>query len=388
MSDPSGIAARLRRIQEARSSLPSSSKKELSGDLPPPGPDWEPLARLLWVKRTEIDNPLSGSRPLPLLTAGVARDRDLVFLDIETTGLSGGAGTIAFLVGTGRVVGGRFRVEQYFITDYPGEPDLIERLARELNDRSIVVSYNGKSFDLPILRSRFALNGKELTLGGQIDLLHVARRLWRASIGSCTLQAIEEQVLGIERSDDVPGYLVPEIYFAYLRGGDSTALQPVFSHHLHDIVSLAVLLDYVETLPSRPATGVDTTALGKLMLDRGMPSAVELLRERALAGSYPAARVVSLHLKRLGRWEEAVEIWLRLWERSSSYFAGVELAKFYEHRARNHPKALEVVERISALPLRGSPWAAAAREDTRRRRERLLRKIASKAGGGGRPSGG
>lgn len=405
--DSSGLAGRLRRIQgelkrasavqppatngpghqsvdpagrriESSSSGPSKNR---SSSRAPEAllPGWERAARLLWTRTTDIPNPLSGSRPLRLLTPEVDDDRNLCFVDTETTGLSGGAGTIAFLVGIGVPQGDVFRVTQYFVADYPGERDLIEMLARELDENRVVVSYNGKSFDVPILRSRFALNGRSLRLGAQIDLLHTARRLWRASIGTCSLHAVEEQVLGVEREDDVPGYLVPELYFEYLRSGDASDLHSVFSHHFYDIVSLATLLDYIETIPSRSAESVDRDELGRLMLERGISGGVSLLLDRAIAGSLSAARVVSVFLKREGRWGEAIEIWQSLWERSSSYFAGVELAKFYEHRSRDLEKALEYVDGISALPLRGTPWAAAARADTARRRERLLRKLARSA---------
>jgi len=344
-------------------------------------PGWDRVGRLLWTRTTEIPNPLSRSRPLRLLTADVGDDRELLFIDTETTGLSGGAGTIAFLVGIGVPLGDVFRVTQYFVADYPGERELIELLANELSERRVIVSYNGKSFDVPILRSRFALNGRRLDIERQIDLLHVARRLWRTSIGSCSLHSIEENVLGVERSDDVPGYLVPELYFEYLRSGDPAALHSVFSHHLYDIVSLATLLEYIETITDRSSVGVDHDELGRLMIERSIPEGVELLRDRALSGSLPAARVVSLFLKRQGRWAEAVEIWRSIWEHSSSYYAGVELAKYYEHRSPDLRKALEYVNGISSLPLRGTPWAAAARADTARRRNRLLRKIARSSEG-------
>lgn len=376
MVDPSsGLADRLRRIQGLTRQAPAHAdaiqapKRML--------PEWEQLSRFLWVRITDLPNPLTEGRPLALLTSKLDDDR-LLFIDTETTGLSGGAGTVAFLVGIGRVGLGYFRVAQYFISDYPGEPELIGALAAELTKPMTIVSYNGKSFDIPILRSRFSMNGRRLEVTGQIDLLHTARRLWKSSIGSCSLHAIEERVLGVERSEDVPGYLVPELYFDYLRSGDPEPLRGVFSHHLYDIVSLAILLDYIETIPAREigSGGVDPDELGRLMVDRGHSEGLSLLRERALAGSLPAARTASLHLKRQGRWEDAVEIWSRLWERSQSYFAGIELAKYYEHRLKAYANALEIVTALSALPLRGTPWAAAARQDLAKRRERLKAKHA------------
>lgn len=401
MADTSGLAARLRRIQQSRppgesheggpaenasgeqaaesGRDPETPRRAAGGGRGAPGPGWEELDRLLWVRRTEAPSPLRSERPLKLLTSGIADDSELAFLDTETTGLSGGAGTMAFLVGVGRVDGERFRISQYFLEDYPGEPSLIEALKGEL--AGVVVSYNGKSFDMPLLRSRFVLAGVELAPAGQIDLLHTARRLWRGSIGSCSLHAIEAEVLGVERDEDVPGYLVPELYFDYLRSGDPAPLRPVFSHHRYDILSLASLLSHIESMVPHPAPSdrSDAVELARLMLDRGMPAGLELLRDCAQEGSLSAARMLSLRLKRAGRWGEAVEVWDDWWERSRSYFAGVELAKYYEHRLRNYRKALEVVEGMAGLPLRGSPWAAAARDDIVRRRARLLAKLERQA---------
>ncbi len=342
---------------------------------------WEQLSRFLWLRRTTLPNPLTRARSLPLLTSELDDSR-LLFLDTETTGLSGGAGTIAFLVGIGASLGADFEIRQYFVTDYPGEPELIAALAKEINEAHTIVSYNGKSFDLPILRSRFALNGRRLPPVGQIDLLHPARRLWKRSIGACSLHAIEEQVLKVERSEDVPGFMVPELYFDYLKDGDPAPLQGVFSHHLYDIHSLATLLDFIETLPGRNLgeARVDSDELGRIMLERGLPGGLELLSERTRGGSLDAARIASLYLKRRGRWQEAVEIWRFIWERSRSYFGGVELAKYYEHRTRELEEALRIVEGLSELPLRGTPWAKTAREDIARRRERIRAKIARRAG--------
>ncbi|HUX21464.1 MAG TPA: ribonuclease H-like domain-containing protein [Spirochaetia bacterium] len=388
MVDPSsGLADRLRRIQGLTRAAPANADAKQSPRRMLP--EWEQLSRFLWVRITDLPNPLTESRPLPLLTSRLDDDR-LLFIDTETTGLSGGAGTVAFLVGVGRVRLGYFRVAQYFISDYPGEPELIEALAGELTKPMTVVSYNGKSFDIPILRSRFSMNGRRLEVSKQVDLLHTARRLWKASIGSCSLHAIEERVLGVKRSEDVPGYLIPELYFNYLRSGDPDPLSGVFSHHLYDIVSLATLLDYIETIPKREmgSGGVDPDELGRLMVDLGFAEGLPLLRERALAGSLPAARIASLHLKRQGRWGDAVEIWTRLWEGSQSYFAGIELAKYYEHRVKEYANALEIVAALSALPLRGTPWAAAARQDLAKRRNRLSAKHARRrVASGGAASG-
>jgi len=175
---------------------------------------------------------------------GVAFDlSQCVFVDLETTGLAGGTGTYAFLVGIGYFQGMRFVVRQYFMEDYDGEEALLHALAEALEPFRGVVSFNGKSFDLPLLETRFQMARRPFPLRDlpHLDLLFPARRLWKDRLESCALSSLEAAILGVEREVDVPGWAIPGIYFDYLRSGDARPLAPVFEHNRHDLLSLATL---------------------------------------------------------------------------------------------------------------------------------------------------
>ncbi len=198
------------------------------------------------------DVPLSRVRTIApetvgLLTAEPALDgfdlQGSVFLDTETTGLAGGAGTAAFLIGLGWFDGERFCVRQYFMRDYHEEPALLHGLAGELRRFDRLVTFNGKMFDVPLLDTRFRLNRGSFPLADapHFDLLHPARRLWKARLESCRLQSLEAELLGLRRSGDIPGEEIPQVYFDWVRRRDARMLARVFDHNRQDIVSLAAL---------------------------------------------------------------------------------------------------------------------------------------------------
>ena len=168
------------------------------------------------------------------------------FFDLETTGLSGGTGTVAFLATLGRFCpGGRFDTIQYFIDDYPGEPAMVNRLALDLAEAAAIVTYNGASFDLPLFRTRCIMNGlKPPEIPRHMDLLPVARRLWRTVLPDCSLGTIERSILSINRGPDLPGSAIPERWFSFLRGDRDIeeAMDVVFSHNESDVRTLALLL--------------------------------------------------------------------------------------------------------------------------------------------------
>jgi uncharacterized protein YprB with RNaseH-like and TPR domain len=168
------------------------------------------------------------------------------FFDLETTGLSGGTGTVAFLATLGRFsASDRFSTTQYFMDDYPGEPSMVSRLAADLAEAAAVVTYNGSSFDLPLFRTRCIMNGlRPPEPARHVDLLAPARRLWRGVLPDCSLGTIEREILSIDRGPDLPGSAIPERWFSYLRGGGETGetLEIVFSHNDHDVRTLALLL--------------------------------------------------------------------------------------------------------------------------------------------------
>lgn len=341
-----------------------------------PGPGWVEAAPFTRRRCLRLDCPLALRSFSPLLVPPGTGPEELLFFDTETTGLSGGAGTFAFLVGLGWLEAGALRVEQLFLRDFPGEPDFLDLLAERLERHRLLVSFNGRAFDAHVLRNRFLLNHRRLELEAHSDLLYWARRLWRRTLGDCSLGNLEREILGVQRLADVPGFEVPGIYLEFLRTGEPGRLPLVVEHNLQDVLSLVRLFDVVDRLLAGEAPGAplraDSTALGRVLLEKGQARGLELLeaafrRERDEA----AGRLLGLHYKRQGMWEQAAEVWMRILEERRSLFAVVELAKYLEHRRRRHGEALDWVLRAFTW---GLPLDAQTRRDLQRRRERLERK--------------
>lgn len=315
--------------------------------------------------------PLECEAPLDLLAAwaGDARLLEMpleafAFLDTETSGLAGGTGTYAFLVGVGRfepsasgqtlrqAQGNALRLLQFFMRDPGEEPALLEALAEFLAPCSALVTYNGKAFDAPLLKTRYTLHSIPVPFEdyAHVDLLHLARRLWRERLPSRTLKYVEENVLGAPRtSEEVPGYEIPWLYFDYLRTGDATPLKGVFYHNAMDVVALAALFGHVaavlhDPFDERIQHGLDVIALARLHEDLGRWEMAARLYERGLEmpleedDFWKAVRRLSVLQKRRGDLDEAV----RWWEQAAAQghvYAHVELAKYYEHRRRDYPEA-------------------------------------------------
>jgi uncharacterized protein YprB with RNaseH-like and TPR domain len=169
--------------------------------------------------------------------------RRWAFLDTETTGLAGGAGTYAFLVGVGSIDEDGFRVRQFFMRDFGDEPSLLAGLSDYLSRFDVLITYNGKSYDQPLLETRYrmARTRPPFARMAHLDLLHGARRLWKLRLDSCRLVELENRILGLEREGDLPGEMIPYYYFQYLRTQQAFQLVPIFHHNVMDIVSLACL---------------------------------------------------------------------------------------------------------------------------------------------------
>jgi hypothetical protein len=311
--------------------------------------------------------------------------RRAVFLDTETTGLAGGAGTSAFLIGVGWFAGERFRVRQYFMRDYHEEGALLHGLAEGLQRFDRLVTFNGKMFDLPLLDARFRLNRGRFPLADapHLDLLHPARRLWKARLESCRLQSLEAELLGLRRSGDVPGDEIPQVYFDWVRRRDARLLARVFEHNRQDIVSLAALAvlacQWLEE--ERAEDPRDVFSLGRVFERARLFERSEREYRRALelgAGMLRGKALLRLawRAKRAGEYERAALLW------AEAGAAGEpegwrELAMHHEHRSRDWKQALVAVERGAAMveglrehELRS--WHLA--EGFERRRQRLLRK--------------
>ncbi|MEP0806672.1 MAG: ribonuclease H-like domain-containing protein [Chloroflexota bacterium] len=304
---------------------------------------------------------LLSSRPLSLI-AQWANDPALAsrplskfaFLDTETSGLAGGTGTYAFLVGVARFVDDAFVVRQFFMRDPAEEPALLEGLAGFLAPCEALVTFNGKAFDAPLLSTRYRLHQIPIPYQGysHLDLLPLARRLWRDRLESRALKFLEEHVLGFTRSsEEVPGYEIPWLYFDYLRTGDARPLGGVFYHNAMDVVAMAALLAHMNDMLETPYDGkvrhgLDFVALGKLFEDLGRWEDAARLFERGLESGLDeadfgvAVKRLSILQKRRGDLEEAVRLWEAAAKRGHLY-AFIELAKFYEHQQRDVKQALK-----------------------------------------------
>lgn len=308
------------------------------------------------------------------LIPGTYTSRELLFFDLETTGLSGGAGNYFFLIGLGFLEGSSLVVEQVFLADYPGEAEYLDYICERLKRGRVFVSYNGKSFDSHLLRMRFQMNGREYELAEQIDLLYWARRLWKKTLPDCSLKSVEAGVLGINREDDVPGYEIPDIYFSFLKSGASGPLRRVFEHNLQDIISLVKLYILIEDILSGrqfPAI-TDSKALGCWLLKECDATGVSILKRGFAGGDAGSGEVLGLYYKRAGLWPLALSLWRELIENYRSISAAVELAKYYEHREKKPERAHYWLNMVFAWNL---PLSPLLRSELLKRRERLKRKI-------------
>ena len=323
--------------------------------------------------------------------------RRAVFLDTETTGLAGGAGTAAFLVGMGWVENEHFRVRQYFMRDYHEEAALLHALSSELVRFERIVTFNGKMFDLPLLETRFRLNRGRFPLADvpHLDLLHPARRLWKARLDSCRLQSLEAALMGLRRSGDIPGEEIPQVYFDWVRRRDARLLARVFEHNRQDIVSLAALAvlacQWVEE--DRAEDPRDVFSLARVLERARLFERSEAGYRRALEigeGDVRAKALLRLawRAKRAGEHDRAAALWAEAAEAGEAE-AWRELAMHHEHRTKDLEAALAAVERGIALV------GARRQRDVRcwhladafeRRRERLRRKAGQRARGGDGPA--
>jgi len=276
------------------------------------------------------------------------------FLDTETSGLSGGTGTYAFMVGIARFVDDQFMLRQFFMRDPAEEPAMLEAIAEFLAPAQALVTFNGKAFDAPLLTTRYRLHHIPVPYKdySHLDLLPLARRLWRDRLESRALKYLEQHILGLTRSsEEVPGYEIPWLYFDYLRTGDARPLAGVFYHNAMDVVAMAALLTRVNEMIQNPYAGsvehgLDFVALGKLFEDLGHWEEAARLFERGLELNLTesdfgvAVKRLSILQKKRGDFNEAI----RLWETAAAnghIYAHIEMAKYYEHKCRDVKTALK-----------------------------------------------
>jgi uncharacterized protein YprB with RNaseH-like and TPR domain len=292
--------------------------------------------------------------------------RGLLFLDTETTGLAGGTGTYAFLVGVARIDGGRLRVTQLFMRDLDEEPAMVAALAPLLEGATGLVTFNGGGFDVPLLETRFILQRRRWPARlAHVDLMHPARRMWSGWLADCRLATLERRVLGVARERDVPGHAIPSLYFQYLRHRTAAPLRDVLAHNRQDVVALVALLGWFAcALDGRlTLTPEERAGLGRVYERTDVERACGCY-EAALAAGLDGEIAHAVRL-RLARWEKRRARWAlarALWEAATATPAfdprpWEELAKFHEHRARDLAMARHVAARALDLA------AAAAASD-------------------------
>jgi len=321
------------------------------------------------------------------------------FLDLETTGLSGGAGTVAFLVGCGFFEDGHFRTRQFLLQGFSAERAMLHGVTQVLADQGCLVTYNGRTFDLPVMETRWLFHRltppwSELA---HLDMLHLSRRLWRGRMddgdASCRLVLLERDLFGVERVGDVPGFEIPGRYFDYVRYGNASVLEPVLHHNRLDLLSLAMVtaraMRLIREGLDAAADAQECFALGRELLQRGDgPRAESCLRavlDRVDATETLKAEArffLARWLRRSRRYEEAAEVWRALVaSRMTPYVIRREaqkaLAVHYEHRARDLDSAQQW-----AFEALATERDVRGREEVRYRLDRLKRKIARKTEGG------
>lgn len=287
---------------------------------------------------------------------------NLLFLDTETTGLSGGAGTLVFMVGLGFFQADGFHLVQLFLKMPSDATAFLNKLETIAGPFKAISTYNGKAFDVPVLNSQCILNHIRPFLKSKyhFDLLPLARRLWSNRLPNRSLKDIEAQILGVGRSsEEIPGWMIPEMYADFLRNGDSRPMAGVFYHNEMDILSLAALFTYAARLMINPNELADIPLVDVFSVARLFEDLGESERSYALynhcylnridADFYPKViNHLALHHRRRDEWEQAVEFW-KIGAAMDDVYACIELAKYFEHITRDFQSALEWTQKAGKL---------------------------------------
>jgi uncharacterized protein len=320
----------------------------------------------------------------------VADPEQWIFLDTETTGLAGGSGTYAFLVGLAWWEGGGLEVEQLFMRDFSEECSLLSALAERLAERRVLVTFNGKSFDWPLLETRYRMSRKipPPCPRAHLDFLHPARNLWRLRLGSVRLSQLERHVLGWDRGADLMSDLIPRIYLDFVRGAPPERLIPVFHHNQMDLRGLAGLSSRILSLLSDAETqgqdGLELFGVSRICEKRGDAIRARKLYEQSIASALPietdraARRSLARLAKRDGDFAAACELWrYALGNSRQGYEAYEQLAIYHEHKARDPHQAREVVrqalDELRRANHTGAITPAAYREIRARFEHRMVR---------------
>lgn len=352
MAKLSGRLQQLRELREAgekkRTVEPGAEGVKGSSDAPLPWAGWKAVADYVWKRRVSVPCPFETQHVEGLLLESSSLIPKLVFYDFETTGLSGGAGTIIFLAGFGRIEGEILHIEQILLVDYPGEPAFIRALLPYLSADNLFVSYNGKGFDRHMLLNRLRIHGyRQADMPQQLDLLYPTRKIWGKSLKKCNLGRIEELVLHIERVDDIEGGLIPECYQEFLRTRDDGCMRRVVAHHVQDIASLGQLLFHIEKAAIEPEILCDGQArlgLGLLLLQSNEARAISVLEAELFLGNEAAGRILVPFYKRRRQLTELRRVLAKMRALRAGYFQLIETAKILEHIDKQPKAALSLLQ--------------------------------------------
>src|SRR3954454_623030 len=352
---------------------------------------WAASGVALFESRHEVPVHRDGLTALPY---GVPVDRPLVCLDLETTGLATGVGTLAFLVGLGWWQDDVFTVRQLLLADHADERAQLDLLAAAIPSDAWLVTYNGKTFDWPLVVARFRLHGRPApSNAGHLDLLPISRQLWKHRLGSARLATVEAAVCGVQRSHDLPGAFIPDRFFSYLRSRRANLLRDVVDHNRQDIVSLGLLVSELSRGELDRFQPGDLLGLSRAYSRRkGHADALRVvehaLRPDAWVVQQPAQAVLHRQLSaerarllaRLGRREEALGAWLDIARRGGpgAALAWLNVARYREHVARDVTAALAACHDAAAVAGRARAWGEpmyAVERDLQRRLPRLSRKV-------------
>ena len=326
----------------------------------------------------------------------VADAQQWLFLDTETTGLAGGTGTYPFLVGLAWWEGGGLEVEQLFMREYSEERSLLAALAERLAERPVLVTFNGKSFDWPLLETRYRMTRTILPPAprAHLDFLHPARNLWRLRLGSVRLSQLERHVLGWDRGADVMSELIPRIYLDFVRGGHADPLVPVFHHNQMDLRGLAGLSSRILLLlgdeEATSQDGLELYGVSRICERRGEVKRARRLYEQSIASVLPTEtdRAARTALARLAKRDGDLALARELWEGTlgnsrEGYEAYEQLAIYFEHEACEPRQALAVSREALAQLRRANQVgtiAPASYRRTKARFEHRLVRLERKAG--------
>jgi uncharacterized protein len=293
---------------------------------------------------------------LPEASDEIADPDQWLFLDTETTGLAGGTGTYAFLVGIAWWEDGALAIEQFFLREYSEERALLFAVRERIAERPVLVTFNGKSFDWPLLETRYRMSRKISvpTPRAHLDFLHPARNLWRLCLGSVRLSELERHVLGWDRGADLLSGLIPKIYFDYLRGGPPEPLIPVLNHNQMDLRGLAALSSRILSLlgdaENLGQDGLELFGVSRICEKRGERARARKLYEQSISSILPTEtdRAARRSLAKLAKREGDFDLACKLWKDAvgnsrHGYEAYEQLAIYYEHKARDPEQAQRIV---------------------------------------------